>query len=90
MKASEVENGVQRGEEIRRFWDEVCAAGREDERDKRCKGGGQELGRDARERLRVVVFDGRCESPACVWGLERGEGKEDMRGIMEVLLRLGC
>ena len=69
---------MQRGEEFRRFWDEICGAGREDEDDK--KGDEGELGRGPKERLRVVELDGRCESPVCVWWMVGGkEGKREVR-----------
>ncbi|KAA6409335.1 MAG: hypothetical protein FRX48_06888 [Lasallia pustulata] len=63
MRASEVENGVQRGEEFRRFWDEVCGVevgndGGQGE-GKRVMDAPMELGENARERLRVVELDGR-------------------------------
>ena len=71
---------MQRGEEFRRFWDEVC---REDEgvrgEGKRGKDVGGELGRNARERLKVVGLDGRCESLVFVcWfvGTQAGKGGE--------------
>lgn len=74
MKPSEVESGIQRGEEFRRFWDEVCGAGREDEgamaQGKRDADGG--LGRRVRDRLRVVGLDARCESPMCMWCFVEG------------------
>lgn len=73
MRASEVENGVQRGEEFRRFWDEVCGVevgndGGQGE-GKRVMDAPMELGENARERLRVVELDGRCESPGFVRSL---------------------
>ena len=70
VKASEVENGVRRGEEFRRFWIEVCGVGEDDGEafgeGRRGTSVGGELGRNPRERLRVVGFDGRCESPVLV------------------------